>query len=111
MPSLLTCMWGYFFVPNTKLYPQVAPAPQRDPTPTPAPRRRWRRTFDMSSVRRSARLSTTRPMTQMQRAQRNLCRKLGILNDEAAPIEVALQEFVAMFNGPLLEDVDAVQPQ
>ena len=48
---------------------QVAPAPQRDPTPTPAPRRRRRHTFDMSSVRRSARLSTTRPMTQMQRAQ------------------------------------------
>ena len=46
-------------------------------------------------------------MTQMQRAQRNLCRKLGILNDEAAPIEVALQEFVDMFNGPLPVDVDA----
>jgi len=100
-------MWGYFFVPNTKLYPQVAPAPQRDPAPTPAPRRRRQRTFDMSSVRRSTRLSTTRPMTQMQRAQRNLCRKLGILNDEAAPIEVALQEFVDMFNGPLPADVDA----
>jgi len=56
----------------------------------------------MSSVRRSARLSTTRPMTQMQRAQRNLCRKLGILNDE-----VARQEFVDMFNGPLPVDVDA----
>ena len=86
---------------------QVAPAPQRDPTPTPAPRRRRRRTFDMSSVRRSARLSTTRPMTQMQRAQRNLCRKLGILNDEVAPIEIALQEFVDIFNGPLPVDVDA----
>ena len=36
------------------------------------------------------------------------CRKLGILNDEAAPIEVALQEFVDMFNGPLPADVDAV---
>jgi len=35
------------------------------------------------------------------------CRKLGILNDEAAPIEVALQEFVDMFNGPLPVDVDA----
>ena len=44
-------------------------------------------------------------MTQMQRAQRS--RKLGILNDESAPIEVALQEFVDMFNGPLPVDVDA----
>ena len=44
-------------------------------------------------------------MTQMQRAQRS--RKLGILNDEAAPIEVALQEFVDMFNVPLPVDVDA----
>ena len=35
------------------------------------------------------------------------CRKLGILNDEAAPIAVALQEFVDMFNGPLPVDVDA----
>ena len=43
----------------------------------------------------------------MQRAQRNLCRKLGILNDEEAPIEVALHEFVDMFNGPLPADVDA----
>ena len=41
-------------------------------------------------------------MTQMQRAQCNLCRKLGILNDE-----VARQEFVDMFNGPLPADVDA----
>ena len=46
-------------------------------------------------------------MTQTQRAQRNLCRKLSILNDAAAPIEIALQEFVDMFNGPLPADVDA----
>ena len=37
-----------------------------------------------------------------------LCLKLGILNDKAAPIEAPLQEFVAMFNGPLPADVDAV---
>ena len=63
---------------------QVTPAPLRDPAPTPAPRRRRRR--DMSLVRCSASLSTARPLTKMQRAQRNLCRKLGILNDEEAPI-------------------------
>lgn len=38
----------------------------------------------------------------MQRAQRNLCCKLGLLNDEPqpTPIEAALQEFHATFNGP-----------
>lgn len=43
-------------------------------------------------------------MTQMQRAQRNLCHKLGILNDELEPIEAALQEFIGMFNGSLPAD-------
>ncbi|CAN6241233.1 unnamed protein product [Urochloa humidicola] len=75
---------------------------QTPPVPTPpAKRQRRRRVFDMSTVRRSVRLSTARPMTAMQRAQRNLCRKLGLLNDEMLPIEIALQEFLAMFQGPL----------
>jgi len=81
------------------------PAPQRALAPTPAPRQHRRLTFDMSSVRRSARLSTRRPMTQMQQAQRNLCRKLGLYNDEPEPIEAALHEFIGMFNGPLPLDV------
>jgi len=38
----------------------------------------------MSSVWHSARLSTTRPMTQMQRAQCNLHSKLALFIDEAA---------------------------
>lgn len=46
-------------------------------------------------------------MTQMQRAQRNLCRKLGLLNDELEPIEIAFQEFVTMYNGPMPADVVA----
>ena len=61
----------------------------------------------MSSVRRSARLTKNRPMTQMQRAQQNLCRKLGLLQDDLQPVEIALQEFVAMFNGPLPDHVIA----
>ena len=32
-------------------------------------------------------------------------RKLGILNDELEPVEAALQEFMAMFNGPLPTEV------
>jgi len=44
-------------------------------------------------------------MTQMQRAQKNLCCKLGLVQDELEPVETALQEFVAMFNGPLPADI------
>ena len=82
------------------------------PSPLKAPpavqrRRCQRRVFDMSSVRRSARLAKNRPITQMQRAQQNLCRKLGLLQDDLQPAEIALQEFVAMFNGPLPEQVIA----
>ncbi|CAN6209250.1 unnamed protein product [Urochloa humidicola] len=43
----------------------------------------------------------------MERAQRNLCRKLGLLEDELQPIEVVLQEFLAMFQGPLPEYIVA----
>jgi hypothetical protein len=57
--------------------------------------------------RRSARLAKNRPMTQMQRAQQNLCRKLELLQDDLQPVEIALQEFVAMFNGPLPDQVIA----
>lgn len=69
--------------------------------------RRQRIFFDMSSVRRSTRLANARPMTQMQRAQRNLCRKLGLVHDDLEPVETALQEYIAMFNGPLPPDVIA----
>ena len=55
----------------------------------------------MTAVHRIAPLATARPMTTMQRAQRNLCRKLGLLNDDLLPVENALQEFLAMFQGPL----------
>ena len=80
-------------------------------TPTPASggarRRRRQRAFDMSAVRRSARLANARPMSQMQRAQRNLCRKLGLLHDDLEPVETALQDYIAMFNGPLPTDIIA----
>lgn len=41
----------------------------------------------------------------MQRAQRNLCRKIRLLGDEIDPVESALQEFLAMFTGPLPQDI------
>ncbi|CAN6175554.1 unnamed protein product [Urochloa humidicola] len=61
----------------------------------------------MSTVRRSVRLANARRMPALQRAQRNLCRKLGLLNDELQPIEAALQEFLAMFQGPLPQHIVA----
>lgn len=85
--------------PQSVLQPPEEP---RAPTLTLAPARchqRW--VFDIPSVRRSVRLSMAHPMTAMQRAQRNLCRKLGLLGDELDPMETALQEFLAMFIGVL----------
>ncbi|XP_021301578.1 uncharacterized protein LOC110429646 [Sorghum bicolor] len=85
----------------------VTPPAALNPPAASTRRNRRQRTFDMSSVRRSARLAAARPMTQMQRAQRNLCRKLGFIHDELEPVETALQEYIAMFKGPLPQDVIA----
>lgn len=76
----------------------------------PAVRRaRPRRTVDMSNVRRSARLAGKPSIPAMQMAQRNLCRKLDIDigNDELTSVEDTLRDFVAMFQGPLPEQVVA----
>ncbi|CAN6361815.1 unnamed protein product [Urochloa humidicola] len=90
------------------LHHQQPPAPPRQASdPSPAPRRRNRRTFDMSKVRRSARLANAPQMSAMRRAQRNLCRKLGLLADDLAPVERALQEYLASFTGPLPEEIIA----
>ncbi|CAL5021153.1 unnamed protein product [Urochloa decumbens] len=90
------------------LHHQQPPAPPRHASdPSPAPRRRKRRTFDMSKVRRSARLANAPQMDAMRKAQRNLCRKLGLLPDELAPVERALQEYLASFTGPLPEEIIA----
>jgi hypothetical protein len=37
----------------------------------------------------------------VERAQRNLCRKLGLPADETESIETVLRDFIAMFRGPL----------
>jgi hypothetical protein len=56
----------------------------------------------MTAVRRSARLAIKPRMSAVQRAQRNLCRKLGVGgNDDTTPIDDVLRDFVAMFQGPL----------
>lgn len=46
-------------------------------------------------------------MPAIQREQHNLCRKLGLLTDEMQPVGAALQEFLAMFQGPLPQDIIA----
>ena len=43
----------------------------------------------------------------MERAQRNLWRKLGVSDEEFAPIETILQEFVNIFQGTLPENIVA----
>jgi hypothetical protein len=47
-------------------------------------------------------------MPAVQRAQRNLYRKLGVGgDDDTTPIDDVLRDFVAMFQGPLLGTVVA----
>lgn len=105
-----TSITGALFIRPERPLHSSAPSLQ-EPAPPVQPgstkRRRSRRVFDVSTVRRSARLSTLRPMPAMQRAQRNLCRKLGLLNDDLQPVEAALQEYLAMFQGPLPQHVIA----
>ncbi|CAN6203250.1 unnamed protein product [Urochloa humidicola] len=67
--------------------------------PVRAPRQR--RVFDMTAIRRSARLANRPPMPSMQRAQQNLRRKLGLQVDELTPIEDVLKEYVKSVTGPL----------
>lgn len=46
-------------------------------------------------------------MPAVERAQRNLCCKLGVPAEEMAPIEEVLQDFISMFRGPLPEHIVA----
>ncbi|CAN6168690.1 unnamed protein product [Urochloa humidicola] len=99
---------GLFTTPPPPMVHQQPPIPpQQASATTPLPRRRKRRTFDMSKVRRSARLANAPRMDAMRRAQRNLCRKLGLLTDEFEPVERALQEYLASFSGPLPAEIIA----
>ncbi|CAN6347608.1 unnamed protein product [Urochloa humidicola] len=76
--------------------------------PTLPPRApRQRRVFDLSSVRRSARLANKTAQPPVQHAQRNLCRKLGIPADELRCIDDVLKDFISMFTGPLPENIMA----
>jgi hypothetical protein len=61
----------------------------------------------MAPVRRSARLAKRPSMPAMERAQRHLCRKLGLQAEEQDPIDRVLSDFVDMFQGPLPQHVIA----
>ncbi|CAN6204281.1 unnamed protein product [Urochloa humidicola] len=93
---------------TTPLVPQApavddlftTPVPSVLPT-KPVRAQRQRRTFDMSAVRRSTRLANQSPMSSLQRAQKNLLRKLGLQVAELTPIEEVLKEYVKSITGPL----------
>ncbi|CAO2145654.1 unnamed protein product [Urochloa humidicola] len=51
------------------------------------------------------RLANKKSQPPVQRAQRNLCRRLGIPADELRSIEDVLQDFISMFTGPLPENI------
>jgi hypothetical protein len=72
----------------------------------PTPRHpRHRRVFDMTNVRRSARLTKRPAIPVIERAQRNLCHKLSILAEAEDPIKNVLRDFIATFQGPLLDHI------
>ncbi|CAO2038136.1 unnamed protein product [Urochloa humidicola] len=83
----------------THAAPIVVQPPVRHP--------RQRRAFDMTALRRSARLAKKPAMPAAERAQRNLWRKLGLADDELAPVEAVLAEFIGMFTRPLPEHIIA----
>jgi hypothetical protein len=69
--------------------------------PPTTQRTRARHTFDMSAVRHSARLAKKPAIPAVERAQRNLCRKLGLQANESDPIDLVLRDYLDMFKGPL----------
>ncbi|CAO1940829.1 unnamed protein product [Urochloa humidicola] len=73
----------------------------------PQRRQQNRRTFDMTAVRRSARLARKPQIPSLQKAQRNLCHKLGVSAEEFDTIEQVLQQYVDGVEGPLPEHVIA----
>lgn len=62
---------------------------------------RRRRTYDMSKVLRSAHLTKKPAIPAMKKAQINLCRQLGLTDDERKPIEQVLIDYITMYSGPL----------
>jgi len=68
---------------------------------------RRRRVYDMSKVRRSARLAKKPALPAVKKAQINLCRRLGLLEEEHASVEQVLHDYIATFSGPVPEHIIA----
>jgi len=66
---------------------------------------RRRRVYDMSKVRRSARLAMKPVMPAEKKAQINLCRQLGLAEEEQVTMEEVLRDYIAMFSGPVPEHI------
>lgn len=59
------------------------------------------RTYDMPKVRCSTRLAKKPAIPAMKKTQINLCRQLGLIDDERKPIEQVLIDYITMYRGPL----------
>jgi hypothetical protein len=89
---------SFFTTPTAPALPLATPAPK-------APRQR--RVYDMSNVRRSTRLAKKPAIPAEVKAQINLYRKLHLPGIDVDPIEKVIAEYIAMYNGPLPEQVVA----
>ncbi|CAN6223150.1 unnamed protein product [Urochloa humidicola] len=83
------------------------PAIQAQPAPLRQVQTRRRKTYDMSKVRRSARLARKPAMPAMKKAQVNLCRQLGLADEDRVPIEQTVIEYIQMYKGHLPQDIVA----
>ncbi|CAN6299843.1 unnamed protein product [Urochloa humidicola] len=80
------------------------PAIQAQPAPLRQVQTRRRKTYDMSKVSRSARLARK---PAMKKAQVNLCRQLGLADEDRVPIEQTVIEYIQMYKGHLPQDIVA----
>lgn len=65
------------------------------------------RVYDMSKVRRSARLAKKPALPAVKKAQINLCRRLGLLEEEHVSVEQVLHDYITTFSGPVPEHIIA----
>jgi hypothetical protein len=61
----------------------------------------------MTNIRRSARLAKHPAISVIERAQRSLCRKLGIPAEAEDLIENVLRDIITTFQGPLQDHIIA----
>jgi hypothetical protein len=96
---------------DSPVLPQLMPAETHvvaTTAATTAQNIKHRRVFNLFAVRRSAKLANGPNMPIMQRAQCNLCRKLGLLANDGTPnFDNAFQDFQTWFQKPLSKEAGA----